>query len=113
MEVNASIKMIRIAPRKVRLVADLIRNKKIGEAISILDNTNKKSSQYLKKLVKSAVANAVNNNSLEADKLYISKLLVNEGPTLKRFNPRAHGRAYSILKRSSKISIELSDNENK
>ncbi|AHF57419.1 50S ribosomal protein L22 [Spiroplasma eriocheiris CCTCC M 207170] len=101
--------MIRISPRKVSLVADLIRNKKVGEAIVILDNTNKKSSVPVKKLVKSAVANAVNNNGLDADKLFIKEIFVNEGPTLKRFRPRAHGRAYEILKRTSHITITVSD----
>ena len=109
MNVQAHLRMIRISPRKVRLVADLIRNKKVGEAIVILDNTNKKSSVPVKKLVKSAVANAVNNNGLDADKLFIKKIFVNEGPTLKRFRPRAHGRAYEILKRTSHITITVSD----
>ncbi len=109
MEVSAKIKMIRIAPRKVRLVVDLIRGKKIGEAISILENTDKRSSKDIQKLVKSAAANAVNNNGMEADKLYINKVLVNEGPTIKRFNPRAHGRAFEILKRTSSVVLSLSD----
>lgn len=109
MNVQAHLRMIRISPRKVRLVADLIRNKKVGEAIVILDNTNKKSSVPVKKLVKSAVANAVNNNGLDADKLFIKEIFVNEGPTLKRFRPRAHGRAYEILKRTSHITITVSD----
>ncbi len=109
MEVNAKLKMIRIAPRKVRLVVDLIRSKKIGVAMSILENTNKSSSYDLKKLLKSAIANAVNNNGLEADLLFINKIIVNEGPTLKRFHPRAHGRAYEILKRSSSVELTLSD----
>ena len=78
MEVSANIKMIRIAARKVRLVADLIRSKKIGNAINILENTNKKVSEDMKKLIKSAVANAVNNDGLDADKLFISKIFVNE-----------------------------------
>ncbi|AKM53875.1 50S ribosomal protein L22 [Spiroplasma eriocheiris] len=109
MNVQAHLRMIRISPRKVSLVADLIRNKKVGEAIVILDNTNKKSSVPVKKLVKSAVANAVNNNGLDADKLFIKEIFVNEGPTLKRFRPRAHGRAYEILKRTSHITITVSD----
>lgn len=111
MEVSAKNNMIRIAARKVRLVADLIRNKKITNAIAILKNTNKRSSKILLKLLNSALANAVENNGLEADSLFISKILVNEGKTLKRMHPRAHGRAYSILKRSSKVEITLSDNK--
>ncbi len=109
MEVTANLKMIRITARKVRLVADLIRSQKVTDAIAILENQNKRCSKVLLCLVKSAIANAVNNNGLEADSLSISKIIVDEGPTLKRFHPRAHGRAYEILKRSSKINITLSD----
>lgn len=114
MEAIAKIKLVRIAPRKVRLVVDLIRGKKIGEAISILENTNKRSAEHIKQLIKSAVANAVNNNGMEADLLYVNKVLVNEGPTMKRFHPRAHGRAFEILKRTSSVFLSLSDgNDNK
>lgn len=109
MNVKAKLKNIRISSRKIRLIANLIRNKKVGDAISILNNTNKKSSIPVQKLVKSAVANAVNNNGLDADLLFIKEILVNEGSTLKRFNPRAHGRAYEILKRTSHITIAVSD----
>ncbi|WP_425380288.1 50S ribosomal protein L22 [Spiroplasma endosymbiont of Stenodema calcarata] len=111
MDVRANLRSIRISPRKVRLVADLIRSKKVGDAIVILNNTNKKSSVSVQKLVKSAVANAVNNNGLDADRLFIKEIFVNEGPTLKRFRPRAHGRAYEILKRTSHITIIVSDGQ--
>ncbi|WP_339020747.1 50S ribosomal protein L22 [Spiroplasma endosymbiont of Atherix ibis] len=109
MEAKAKLTMIRISPRKVRLVADSIRSKKISEAIAILQNQDKRSSEPVLKLLNSAVANAVNNNGMEADQLFIKTIFVNEGPTLKRFRPRAHGRAYEILKRTSHITIVVSD----
>ncbi|AKX34608.1 50S ribosomal protein L22 [Spiroplasma litorale] len=109
MEAKAKLTMIRISPRKVRLVADSIRNKKIANAIAILQNQDKRSSEPVLKLLNSAVANAVNNNGMEADRLVVKTIFVNEGPTLKRFRPRAHGRAYEILKRTSHITIVVSD----
>ncbi|AUM62993.1 50S ribosomal protein L22 [Spiroplasma monobiae] len=109
MEAKAKLTMIRISPRKVRLVADSIRTKKISEAVAILQNQDKRSSEPVLKLLNSAVANAVNNNGMEADQLFVKTIFVNEGPTLKRFRPRAHGRAYEILKRTSHITIVVSD----
>jgi len=109
MEAKAKLTMIRTAPRKVRLVIDSIRSKKIAEAIAILQNQDKRSSGPVLKLLNSAVANAVNNNGMEADQLFVKTAFVNEGPTLKRFRPRAHGRAYEILKRTSHITIIVSD----
>ncbi|QGS52368.1 50S ribosomal protein L22 [Spiroplasma tabanidicola] len=109
MEAKAKLSMIRISPRKVRLVADSIRAKKISEAVAILQNQDKRSSEPVLKLLNSAVANAVNNNGMEADQLFVKTIYVNEGPTLKRFRPRAHGRAYEILKRTSHITIIVSD----
>ncbi|AGR41609.1 50S ribosomal protein L22 [Spiroplasma taiwanense] len=111
MEAKAKLTMIRISPRKVRLVADTIRSKKISEAVAILQNQDKRSSEPVLKLLNSAVANAVNNNGMEADQLFIKIIFVNEGPTLKRFRPRAHGRAYEILKRTSHITIIVSDDK--
>lgn len=109
MEAKAILTMIRIAPRKVRLVTDSIRNRKIPEAIAILANQNKRSSEPVLKLLNSAVANAVNNNGMEADQLFIKTIYVNEGPTLKRFRPKDHGKAFEILKRTSHITIIVSD----
>ncbi len=106
---KANIKLQRISVRKANLVASLIRKKDVSNAIVILKNTNKKASIIILKLLNSAISNALNNHGMNADKLYISKLLVNEGPTLKRFQPRSKGRAYSILKRTSKITIEVSE----
>ena len=109
MEAKAQLSMIRISPRKVRLVVDAIRNKPVAVAIATLQNLDKRSAEPVLKLLNSAIANAVNNNGMEADKLFIAQTFVNEGPTLKRFRPRAHGRAYEILKRTSHITIVVSD----
>ncbi|ATZ16164.1 large subunit ribosomal protein L22 [Entomoplasma freundtii] len=109
MEAKAQLSMIRISPRKVRLVVDTIRNKPVSQAVSILNNLDKAASEPVLKLLNSAIANAVNNNGMEADRLYIKTAYVNEGPTLKRFRPRAQGRAFEILKRTSHITIVVSD----
>jgi len=92
MEAQAKLSMIRISPRKVRLVVDTIRNKPVANAIATLQNLEKSASEPVLKLLNSAIANAVNNNGMDADKLYVKQTYVNEGPTLKRFRPRAHGR---------------------
>jgi large subunit ribosomal protein L22 len=105
----AKVKMVRIAPRKVRLVVDLIRGKDIKEAKAILNNTNKKSTFVVSKLLDSAIANAVNNHELNEDNLYIKMVQVNEGPRLKRFIPRAKGSASSLVKRTSHITLVLSE----
>ncbi|ADK69915.1 50S ribosomal protein L22 [Mycoplasma mycoides subsp. mycoides] len=109
MEAKAKLSMIRISPRKMRLVADTIRNKAVLVAVATLKNLNKDAAEPILKLLNSAVANAVNNNGMEADKLYVKTIFVNEGPTLKRFRPRAHGRAYEIFKRTSHVVIVVSD----
>ena len=106
---KSQIKLQRVSVRKANLVAALIRKQDVSTAINILKNTNKKSSPLFLKLLNSAIANAVNNHGMNAEKLFISKVLVNEGPTLKRFQPRSQGRAYSILKRTSNITIEVSE----
>ncbi len=109
MEVKAVAKTVRIAPRKVRLVVDLIRGKKVADAINILRLTPKGASPVVEKVVKSAVANAVNNNKLDQSNLYISKAFVDEGVTMKRYLPRAKGSANEILKRTSHITIVLDE----
>ena len=110
MEAKAHARYLRIAPRKARLVVDLIRGKKVAEAISILRHTPKGSSPLIEKVLNSAVANAEHNFSLDPNDLVISEVYVNEGPTLKRFRPRAQGRASRINKRTSHITIVVSDN---
>ncbi|KDE41926.1 50S ribosomal protein L22 [Metamycoplasma hyosynoviae] len=106
---TASVKMQRISPRKARLVADLIRYRTTIDAINILRTTNKKASSILLKLLNSAIANATNNVGLDATRLFISEVLVNDGPTLKRYQPHSQGRAFSILKRTSNFYIKLSE----
>jgi len=109
MEVKAKLGNLRIAPRKVRLVADLVRGKKVKRAQNILNFTIKKASSPLFKLLKSAVANAENNFHLEPENLYISKITVNEGPKYKRFMPRARGQSSMIQKKTSHVLLILSE----
>lgn len=111
MEARAIAKYIRISPRKVNIVIDLIRGKKVGEAFAILKHTPKAASEILEKVLKSAVANAENNYDMNVDKLYISEAYANQGPTLKRFRPRAQGRGVRILKRTSHIMLAVKEKE--
>ena len=104
---TARLRHLRMAPRKVRLVADLIRGKGVEEALNILQFTEKRSSEPLAKLLKSAVANADEKGNVNVDKLFVSKITVDGGPTIKRFRPRAMGRATPILKRTSHIFVGL------
>ncbi|WP_110926007.1 50S ribosomal protein L22 [Bacillus massiliglaciei] len=109
MQAKAVAKTVRIAPRKVRLIADLIRGKQVGEAVAILRLTPKAASPIVEKVLKSAVANAEHNYEMDINNLVVSEAYVNEGPTLKRFRPRAQGRASAINKRTSHITIVLSE----
>jgi len=109
MEVIAKLRYLRIAPRKVRLVADLIRGKKIEEAQTILNFVRKKAALPLLKLLNQAVANAKNNFRLEEKNLFIEKIFVDEGPRLKRTFPRARGRADTIQKKTSHVTIVLNE----
>lgn len=109
MEAKAIARTVRIAPRKVRLVVDLVRGKTVKEAAAILRLTPKASSVVVEKVLKSATANAVNNYKMNQDALYIKEAYVDEGPTLKRYRPRAKGSAGSILKRTSHITIVLEE----
>ena len=108
-QAKAIARTVRIAPRKVRLVVDLIRGKQIGEAVAILRHTPKAASPVVEKVLKSAVANAEHNYELDVNKLVVSEVFVDEGPTLKRFRPRAQGRASAINKRTSHITIVVSE----
>ncbi len=107
MEVKAKLRYLRIAPRKVRLVADLIRGKSVEKAEAILSFTTKKAAPVLLKLLKSAIANAKHNFNLEEKNLYISKILVDEGPKLKRIMPRGRGHSSEIQKKTSHITLVL------
>lgn len=108
---KAVAKTVRIAPRKVRLVVDLIRGKQIGEAISILKFTPNGASPVVEKVLMSAIANAEHNYDLDLENLYVSQVFVDEGPTMKRFRPRAKGSASQILKRTSHITVVVSEKE--
>lgn len=108
-QAKAQVRNIRIPARKVRLVVDLIRGKKVGEAIAILRHTPRSASPVLEKLLNSAIANAEHNYQMDVNKLVISEAYVNEGPTYKRFQPRAQGRAFSIFKRTSHITLVVSE----
>jgi large subunit ribosomal protein L22 len=109
MEITVKLNNLRIAPRKVRLVADLIRGKESGRAREILNFTLGKSSNPFLKLLESGLANAKNSFQIEPDNLYISKLTVDEGPKLKRWMPRARGSAYEIQKKTSHITLVLNE----
>jgi len=111
MEVKAKLKYLRISPRKVRLVADLIRGKNIEEAQDILKFTVKRASLPLNKLLDSAISNAKNNFHLNPDVLYIKKITVDEGPKYKRWMPRMRGQAYQIKKKTSHITLILDEKE--
>ena len=108
-QAKAVARTVRIAPRKVRLVVDLIRGKQVGEAVAILRHTPKAASPVVEKVLKSAVANAEHNYELDPNNLYISEIYVDEGPTLKRYRPRAQGRASAINKRTSHITVVVSE----
>ena len=106
-EVKAKLSFLRMGPRKVRLVADLMRGRKVSTAIDRLSLMNKKAARYLLKLLKSAVANAKNNFQLEVDNLRVKSITVDGGPVLKRWMPKAHGRATPIRERTSHINLVL------
>ena len=110
MKVSAHSKGIRVSAQKCRLVADLIRGLKVGNALNVLEFSSKKSAGILKKTLESAIANAEHNNGADVDDLRVSAIYVDEGPTLKRFRPRAKGRGNRILKRCCHITVVLSDN---
>jgi len=111
MEARATLSNVRISPRKVQIVLDLIRNKPTDVALATLALTPKAASPILEKLVKSAIANADNNHNMNKDSLYVAECYVTPGPIMKRVMPRAQGRAYRILKRTSHITVVLKEEE--
>ncbi|OFO54167.1 MULTISPECIES: 50S ribosomal protein L22 [Nosocomiicoccus] len=111
MQAKATARTVRIAPRKVRLVVDLVRGKEVGEAVALLKLTNKRAAEVVEKLILSAAANAEHNYDMDVDSLIVSEIYANEGPTLKRFRPRAQGRATGINKRTSHITVVLTEKE--
>ncbi len=109
MAATAKLRMLRSTPRKTRLVADLIRGKDVSQAEAILRFTDRRAATPLLKLLESAKANAVNNHDMFEDSLFVSQIQVGDGPTLKRYLPRARGRADLMRKRTSHISITLEE----
>ncbi len=106
---KAEVNYVRISPRKVKIVIDLIRNKPVGEALAILKHTPKAASEIVEKLLLSAMANAENNHGMDVEKLYVAEIYSNAGPMLKRIRARAQGRAFRILKRTSHTTIILKE----
>ena len=111
MEAKASATFVRIAPRKVQIVLDLIRGKDAGVAMGILKTTPKAASEYLIKLLGSAIANAENNFHMDPSRLYVSECFVCQGPTMKRIMPRAKGSADRILKRTSHVTMVVKERD--
>ncbi len=109
MEAKASVKYIRVSSQKASQVCALIRYKNIEEAFAILENSTRKSAPILRKLLNSAVANATENHGMLAENLFVVKAIANEGPTMKRYRPRAKGRADEKLRRTSILEIVVSD----
>ena len=109
MEVKVQLNNLRTAPRKTRLVADLIRGKTLAEARQILSFTTNKSARNFLKLLNSAAASAKNDFKLDENNLSVSKVFVDEGPKLKRWHPMSRGRAFPIIKRTSRITLALSE----
>ena len=109
MESKAVAKFVRITPRKVRIVLDLIRGKNVAEAFAILKFTPKAGADVVEKVLRSAVANAENNFDMDVDKLFVKTAFADEGPTMKRIHPRSRGQAFKILKRSSHVTVAVKE----
>ena len=108
-EVKATAKYIRIAPRKVRIVMNLVRGKSVTDALAILKFTPKVGADAVEKVLNSAIANAENNFDMDMDRLFISSAFVDQGPTLKRIHPRSRGQAFKILKHTSHITVAVNE----
>ena len=109
MQVSATAKRLQISPQKARLVVDQVRGKPVADALDILNFSTKKGAVLVRKVLESAIANAENNEGADIDALKVSEVFVNEGMTMKRIKPRAKGRADRILKRSSHITVTVTD----
>ena len=111
MQSQARLRHLRIAPRKVRIVADLLRGKPVGQALAILKFTPKAAAKPMEKLLKSAIANAgdKSDGQVDVDKLFVLSLCVDQGPTLRRFMTRAQGRATRVNKKTSHVTMVLAD----
>lgn len=109
MEVKASLKFARVGAQKARVVVDLVRGKNVDEAVRILTLTNKKTAGLVKKLIESAVANADQAKTIDIDRLFVKTITVDQGPKLKRYKPRAQGRATPFNKKTSHINVVLDE----
>jgi len=109
MEVQAKLRYSRISPQKCRLVADQVRGMRVDQALETLEFSPKKAAGILKKILESAIANAEHNEGADIDELYVTRVMVDQGPTLKRIQPRAKGRANRILKRTSHITLAVGE----
>jgi len=109
MEVQAKLKFERISAQKCRLVADQIRGMRAENALQLLHMSQKKAAKIIKKVLESAIANAEHNEGADVDELVVSKVYIDEGPTFKRWRPRARGRAFSIFKRTSHITLSVGE----
>lgn len=109
MEITASLKYARVGAQKARLVVDLVRGKDVSQALKNLEFLNKKTAELVKKLIQSAVANAADKKVVDVDNLFVKEIRVDQGPVLKRFRPRAQGRAFGVRKKTSHINLVLSE----
>ncbi len=109
MEIRAKARFVRISPQKIRLIMGQVRGKKVEEALNLLSFAPQRGARILKKLLDSAVSNAQQNADMDVDSLYIAKVYADEGPTLKRWRPRAQGRATRIRKRTSHLTVILGE----
>jgi large subunit ribosomal protein L22 len=111
MPTSATLKFTHLAPQKMRLVADQIRGLPVDRALNILTFSNKKAATVIKKVLESAIANAEHNDGADIDELKVKSIIVNQGPTMKRLRPRARGRADTILKRTSHLTVTIDENQ--
>lgn len=109
MQVSAVAKYVRLSPQKCRLVADQVRKLPVAKAIELLEFSDKKAALHIKKVLDSAIANAEHNDGADIDELRVSAIMIDEGPTMKRWRARAKGRAASIMKRNCHITVTVSD----
>ncbi|MCH9826531.1 MAG: 50S ribosomal protein L22 [Pseudomonadota bacterium] len=109
MQTQAVLRFVRLSPQKARLVADQVRGQKVEQALNLLKFSNKRAADIIRKVLESAIANAENNDGADVDELKVKEIFVDQGPVMKRIQPRAKGRADRILKRTSHITIRVAD----
>ena len=109
MQTQAVLRFVRLSPQKARLVADQVRGQKVEQALNLLKFSNKRAADIIRKVLESAIANAKNNDGADVDELKVKEIFVDQGPVMKRIQPRAKGRADRILKRTSHITIRVAD----